>query len=98
MALIISPELYRKFKDKVMAYTNSRQRYEPGKPSRGLSDAEIAENLGITAEEVMEIRCIAELEAIETSRFFEADPWKQDRYSRARPATDKDPTDSEEKD
>ena len=93
MALVISPELYRKFKDKVLACTNSKQRYESGKSSRGLSDAEIAENLGIKPEEVTEIRCIAELEAIETSRFFEADSWKQDRYNNAKSSADRDPQD-----
>ena len=82
MAVSISPELYRKLKDQVLAFTNSRQRYEPGKGLRGLSDAEIAEKIGVTAEEVTEIRCIAELDALETSHFFEADAWKQERFDR----------------
>jgi hypothetical protein len=80
MTMIISPELYEKFKDEILRYTNARQRYEPGKPQRGLSDAEIAEKLGISIPEVTEIRCIAELDVIDTSRFLDADGWKQECF------------------
>ena len=76
----IAPELYQQHKDKVLALTNARQRYEPGKHLRGLTDAEIGATLGITAAEATEIRCIAELDLIDSQRFFEADDWKQDRF------------------
>lgn len=84
MPLLISLKLYRRFKDRIMSYTNSRQKYEPGRRSRGLSDVEIAEKLGIRGEEVTEIRCIAELDVIETSRFFEADGWKQEHFDQTK--------------
>jgi DNA-directed RNA polymerase specialized sigma subunit len=90
MALVISPELYRRFKDEILSYTNSRQRYESGQPSKGLSDSEIAKKLGITLEEAVELRCIAELDIIETSRFFEADGWKQDRFDQEKAGSPKD--------
>lgn len=80
MTTIISPELYERFKDEILRYTNHNQRYEPGKGLRALTDAEIAEKLGITTQEATEIRCIAELDAIATSRFLDADGWKQERF------------------
>jgi len=84
MTTKISPELYERFRHEILGYTNSKQRYEPGKAQRGLSDAEIAEKLGITALEATEIRCIAELDAVATSRFLEADGWKQERFERTK--------------
>lgn len=86
MTLIIPTELYERFKDEVLSHTNHIQRYEPGKALRGLTDAEIGEQLGITPEEVTEIRCIAELEVIGRSRFFDADGWKQDRFTQKKQA------------
>ena len=80
MPLPIAPELYHKHKDQVLALTNARQRYEPRKHLRGLTDAEIGATLGITAAEATEIRCIAELDLIDSQRFFEADEWKEDRF------------------
>jgi hypothetical protein len=75
MPFPVSPDLYRQHKDQILALTNARQRYEPGKHLRGLTDAEIGERLGITAAEATEIRCIAELDLIESRRFFEAEEW-----------------------
>lgn len=82
MPFTISPDLYRQHKDQVLALTNARQRYEPGKKLRGLTDAEIAQKLGITTEEATEIRCIAEVDLADADRFFEADGWKESRRAR----------------
>ena len=90
MSVPISPELYNRFKNEILSHTNARQRYEPGKPLRGLSDVEIAEKLGITIEEATELRCIAEIEIIETSRFYEADEWKQERFDQAKEVAEKE--------
>lgn len=83
MPFSISPDLYHQHKDQVLALTNARQRYEPGKDLRGLTDAEIAEKLGITPEEATEIRCIAEVDLADADRFFEADAWKEGRRDRS---------------
>lgn len=84
MPFPISPDLYRKHRDAVLSLTNAKQRYEPGRNLRGLTDAEIAEKLGITPEEATEIRCIAELEAADAECFFEADAWKELAFEKAR--------------
>jgi hypothetical protein len=80
MPFPVSAALYQRHKDQIIALTNARQRYEPGKHLRGLTDVEIGAQLGITAAEATEIRCIAELEQMESARFFAADEWKQGRF------------------
>ncbi len=82
MPFSISASLYREFKDRVLALTNARQRHEPGKAIRGLTDEEIAKTLGISTAEATEIRCIAELDLMDPARFFEADEWKEERRAR----------------
>lgn len=87
MPFSISPDLYNEFKDRVLALTNARQRYEPEKRLRGLTDAEIAERLGITPADATEIRCIAEVDLADAARYFEADGWKEGRRAQnSRPA------------
>lgn len=85
MPFPISSDLYRRYKDQVLSLTNARQRHEPGRNIRGLTDEEIATRLGITPAEATEIRCIAELDLIEAGRFFEADDWKEGRMTDTRP-------------
>ena len=58
----ISPKLYQKYKDQVLDQSNARQRYEASANLRGLTDKEIAEKLGLSEDEVTEIRILAELE------------------------------------
>jgi DNA-directed RNA polymerase sigma subunit (sigma70/sigma32) len=74
--------MYNRYKDKVWELTNAKQRYEPGKAHRGLSDKEIAERLKLTIEEVTEIRCIAENEMISLENYLEAEKVKEKRYIR----------------
>jgi hypothetical protein len=52
----LDPGIYRKYKDQVLQLCNSFQTI--GK--RGLSDQEIAEQLGLDERTVTEIRCVAE--------------------------------------
>ena len=53
---ILDPEIYRRYRDEVLALCNSYQRIG----QRGLSDREIAERLGLEERVVTEIRCVAE--------------------------------------
>jgi len=52
----LDPEVYRRYKDEVLALCNSFQKiHQPG-----LSDKQIAERLGLDERTVTEIRCVAE--------------------------------------
>jgi DNA-directed RNA polymerase sigma subunit (sigma70/sigma32) len=76
-------DLYHRYKDKVWKLTNARQRHEPGKAHRGLTDQEIAGRLKLTVAEVTEIRCIVEIEMIALEKYLDADDTKEQRYKRA---------------
>jgi DNA-directed RNA polymerase sigma subunit (sigma70/sigma32) len=82
MPRFVSMELYNRYKEEVWKLTNAKQRLEPGKANRGLTDKEIASRLGLTAEEVMEIRCIAENEKISLEAHLDAEAIKEKRFSR----------------
>jgi hypothetical protein len=82
MTPYVSPELYRRYAKTVLEHTNARQRVENGRVVRGLSDAEIAEILGLRIEEARDIRCIAELDLPESGLWFEADRWKEESFHR----------------
>lgn len=75
-------DLYERYKDHVWKLTNAKQRLEPGKKHRGLTDQEIASKLGLTVEEVIEIRCIAENEMIPLEAYLGADATKEKRFKR----------------
>ena len=83
MPKFVNPDFYNRYKDEVWKLTNARQRYEPGKAQRGLTDREIAEQLGLKVEEVTEILSIAEKENISLEKYLEADDTKEQRYKRA---------------
>jgi DNA-directed RNA polymerase sigma subunit (sigma70/sigma32) len=80
MPKFISIDLYSRYKDEVWNLTNANQRLEPGKKNRGLTDKEIASKLGLTVEEVTEIRCIAEGEKIPLKAYLNADHTKEKRF------------------
>jgi len=82
MPRFVSMDLYNRYKEEVWKLTNARQRLEPGKANRGLTDKEIASRLGLTVEEVMEIRCIAENDNISLETHLDADDTKEKRFSR----------------
>jgi len=83
MSKFVAMDLYERFKDQVWRLTNAKQRLEPLKTHRGLADKEIALKLGLTKEEVIEIRCIAEKEMIPLENFLKAEDLKEERFKRA---------------
>jgi ribosome-binding protein aMBF1 (putative translation factor) len=67
MSLFLDPEIYRKYRDQVIELSQSIQvnypEFLPAEKRRpGLSDAQIAQRLGLDARTVAEIRCVAERE------------------------------------
>lgn len=72
MVQFATPELYKKFRDQVLEYSNAVQGDKP----RGLSDTEIAEKLGLSEDDVREIRCIAEAD-LPLDRWSEAEEFKE---------------------
>lgn len=80
MPRFVSMELYHQYKEKVWSLTNARQRLEPGKALRGLTDREIASQLGLAVEDIIEIRCIAENEMIPLEAYLDADKIKEERF------------------
>ncbi|UCB48942.1 MAG: hypothetical protein JSW56_17795 [Deltaproteobacteria bacterium] len=82
MPRFVSMDVYERYKDEVWKLTNAKQRLEPGKKHRGLTDKEIASKLGLTVEEVIEIRCIAENDNISLQAYLDADNTKEKRFKR----------------
>jgi len=82
MPRFVSMDLYKRHKEDVWKLRNAKQRLEPGKAHRGLTDQEIASRLGLTVEEVIEIRCIAENEKIPVEAYTDAEYTKEKRFSR----------------
>ena len=82
MSRFVSMNMYERYKEKVWNWTNAKQRLEPGKKHRGLTDREIASKLGLTVEEVIEIRCIAESEKISLEAYLDAEDTKEKRFKR----------------
>ena len=82
MPRFVSMDLYNRYKDEVWNMTNAKQRLEPGGAHRGLTDKEMASRLGLTVEEVIEIRCIAENEKIRLEAYLDAEDTKEKRFKR----------------
>ena len=82
MPRFVSMDLYNRYKDDVWNMTNAKQRLEPGGAHRGLADKEMALRLGLTIEEVIEIRCIAENEKIQLEAYLDAEDTKEKRFKR----------------
>jgi hypothetical protein len=80
-------ELYRRHRDTVFQLSLAIQNYD-GKTYTPppLSDKAIAEKIGLTAEEVREIRCLAEADALPASVWAEADVFKNERAKKFRRA------------
>ncbi|MDH3797591.1 MAG: hypothetical protein OET21_01105 [Desulfobacterales bacterium] len=83
MPRFVNMDLYNRYKDEIWKLTNAKQRFEPQISHRGLTDREIASQLGLTVAEVTEIRCIAENEMISLEKYLDADDTKEQRYKRA---------------
>ena len=82
MPRFVSMNLYERYRDAVWDLTNARQRYEPGRKHRGLTDEEIASKLGLTVEDAAEIRCIAEIEKTSLEAYLDAEGVKEERFKR----------------
>lgn len=72
----VAPEIYAKYRDDVVALSNSVQRnyahhLDPATRTPALSDAQIGERLGLDEATVREIRCVAERE------FYSLDEWQK---------------------
>lgn len=76
----LSPELYERYKTQVWEWTNRLQRLVPGERHRGLTDREIAQRLGLSVHEVIEIRAIAERDLIPLEAYLEAEDTKEERF------------------
>ena len=63
----LDPDVYKRYKDEVLALSNSFQRID----RRGLSDAEIAQKVGLDERTVTEIRCVAERDC------YSLDEWEK---------------------
>ena len=82
----ISRELYDHYKHQVMELGLAVQTYEGDRLIRDnscLSDGEIAKRLGLTREQVTDIRCIAEVDLIPPQAWQQSDQWKQDKLAAA---------------
>ena len=86
MAHYVSPKLYNKYKEQVLEMSPAIQHYEgmvAVREHHGLSDQEIADRLGLAAEDVTEIRCIAEIDLLPADSWLKAASWKCKRTRRA---------------
>ena len=76
MTYYIDPEIYNQYRDAVIALSQSIQinypeNLPPAKRRPGLSDEQIAEELGIEVNVAREIRCVAERE------YYTLDEWQK---------------------
>ena len=86
MPKYVSPELYNKYKNKILEMSPAIQYYEGTKVRRessSLSDREIADRLGLDVEDVTEIRCIAELEILPADTWIQSANWKRKKTRKA---------------
>lgn len=82
MGKYISPELYEKYKEKVLSMSLSFQNYVGLRHVREescLSDAEIARKLGLSREDVTEIRTVAEIDLLPSDTWLKSDEEKRNK-------------------
>ncbi len=81
----VSPELYHKYKQKVLEMSPAIQCYEGTRLVREnscLTDQEIAERLGLEVDQVTEIRCIAEIDLLPADTWLKSAEWKRQKARR----------------
>ena len=82
----VSPELYEKYKGKILEMSAAIQCYDGTSVRRetsSLTDREIAERLNLDVEDVTEIRCIAELDLLPADTWLESANWKREKTRKA---------------
>ena len=82
----VSPEFYHRYKHQVLEMSPAIQYYDGTTMCREkscLSDREIAERLGLSEEQVTEIRCIAEIDLLPADIWIKSANWKRERMRRA---------------
>ena len=72
----VEPDVYKKYKDRVLAMSQSiqvnyQEHLAPEKRKPGYTDQQIADELGLDARTVAEIRCVGERE------FYDVDEWEK---------------------
>ena len=80
MGKYVSPELYEKYKEQILAMGLGVQNYDGLKHVREnscLSDAEIADRLGLSRADVTEIRVIAENDLLPADTWLKSDEEKR---------------------
>jgi len=70
---VVTPELYKKYKEKILGLSNAIQEGQ-----RGLSVREIADELGLKLEDVKEILSVAEKD-VPLSWYEDAERFKEER-------------------
>lgn len=79
MPYFVSKELYEKNKDGVIRLSLNLQRAQGEKNwPQCLTDAQIAQKLGLGERDVREIRCIAEIDLLESDSWEKAQSFKTD--------------------
>lgn len=73
MVHVVTPEMYKKYKEKILGLSNAIQEGE-----RGLSVREIADKLGLKLEDVKEILSVAEKD-VPLSWYEDAERFKEER-------------------
>lgn len=73
MVHVVTPEMYKKYKEKILGLSNAIQEGQ-----RGLSVREIADKLGLKLEDVKEILSVAEKD-VPLSWYEDAERFKEER-------------------
>ena len=73
MVHVVTPEMYKKYKEKILGLSNAIQDGQ-----RGLSVREIADKLGLKLEDVKEILSVAEKD-VPLSWYEDAERFKEER-------------------
>ena len=84
---MVTAQTYNRYKKRVLEMSPAIQ-YFDGKTivrhASCLSDREIGERLGLDAEDVTEIRCMAEIDLLPADTWAKSAEWKKKRARKAR--------------
>jgi len=86
MSKYVSPQLYNKYKHKILEMSPAIQSYEGTRLVRDsscLTDEEIADRIGLDVEDVTEIRCIAEIELLPPDAWLKSERHKREKVRKS---------------